>query len=182
MNNLSDRALFDLISDESTRREGFTLLVRQYQQCLYWLIRRLVISHDDADDVLQNTLIRVWKGLPEFRGESKIYSWLYRIAYNEAVSFLRNKRKDLALSADAFANFMSNQLCDDPNVNCSEVEEKLQQALLHLPEKQRMVFSLRYYDEMPYDEMSDILDTSVGALKSSYHLAMKKIEHFLLND
>lgn len=182
MNQHSDKELLDLFNDESTRRQAFELLVKQYQRRLYWLIRRLVINHDDTDDVLQNTLIKIWTGLSQFRGEAQLYSWIYRIAYNESISFLNNRRKDLALTAEAFSNFMSNQICDDPSLDCDETEQKLQQAIMHLPDKQKAVFNLRYFDEMPYETMSEIFGTSVGALKSSYHLAVKKIEHFILND
>lgn len=179
---LSDRELLDLFRDENTRRKAFTLLVKQYQQKVYWVIRRMVVDHDDADDVLQNTLIKVWKGLPFFREDSKLFSWIYRIAYNESVSFLKSKKRDLGLSADAFCDYLENIIDDNKAVSSEEIEARLQKAILCLPEKQRMVFHLRYYDEMPYEEMSEVFGTSVGSLKASFHLAVKKIEKKMLED
>jgi RNA polymerase sigma factor (sigma-70 family) len=182
MNQHSDREILDLFKEESTRRKAFTMLVTQYQKRLYWIIRRMVISHDDTDDVLQNTLIKIWKGLPTFREDSQLFSWIYRIAYNESVTFLKQKKRDLSLSSEAFQNYMGNRFCNDEDISCTEIEEKLHRALQHVPDKQRVVFYLRYYDEMPYERMSEMLGTSVGALKASYHLAMKKIEKMMLED
>lgn len=182
MNPYSDREILDLFQDESTKRKAFAILVEQYQKRLYWVVRKLVIDHDDADDVLQNVFLKIWRGLEHFREDSKLFSWLYRIAMNESISFLKQKKRDLALSRNAFCEFMSNQVRDHRNLSCEEIEEKLQQAILTLPEKQRMVFHLRYYDEMPYEDMSEVFGTSTGALKASYHIAMKKIEKYLMED
>ncbi len=182
MSQPSDQEILDLFRDESTQRQAFTMLVNRYKKRLYWLIRKIVINHDDTDDVLQNTFIKIWKGLPFFREDSGLYSWIYRIAYNESLTFLKNRKKELALASVAFNRYLENQLCDQRNISCSEIEEKLQKALLQLPEKQRIVFHLRYYDELQYDEISRIFGTSIGALKASYHLAMKKIEKYMLED
>ncbi len=142
----------------------------------------MVIDHDDADDVVQNTFIKVWKGLPFFREDAKLFSWIYRIAYNETVSFLKSKKRDLGLSANAFCDHLENIVDDNKSINCEELEVKLQKAILDLPKKQQMVFHLRYYDEMPYEEMSEVLGTSVGSLKASFHIAVKKIEKIMLDD
>ncbi|MFO7723877.1 MAG: sigma-70 family RNA polymerase sigma factor, partial [Bacteroidales bacterium] len=120
MNQHSDREILDLFSNETTRRQAFTMLVNQYQQKLYWLIRRMVISHDDTDDVLQNTLIKIWKGLDSFREDSQLFSWIYRIAYNESVTFLKQKKRDLALTSEAFQQYMGNRFCNDEDISCNE--------------------------------------------------------------
>ncbi len=182
METYSDREILDLFQDESTRRNAFSILVNQYQKRLYWIIRKMVISHDDADDVLQNVLIKAWRGLPNFRENCALFSWLYRIATNESITFLNQKKKNLALSQTAFQEHLANQVHDHVDFSCTEIEEKLQQAILTLPEKQRLVFHLRYFEEMPYEEMSEVLNTSEGALKASYHFAAKKIEKYLLGD
>lgn len=165
-----------------TREKGFTLIVRKYQERLYWHIRRLIIDHDDANDVLQNVFIKVWKNLDSFREDARLYTWLYKIATNESLTFLDNLKRKAAISLSDVESGLSNKLQADPNYDPSKIEWKLQNAILALPEKQRTVFSLRYYDEMPYEEMSRILDTSEGALKASYHHAVKKVEEFLKNN
>ena len=146
------------------------------QQRLYYHVRRMVIDHDDANDTLQNAFIKIWHNVENFRGDSQLFTWLYRIATNEALSFLSAKQKRLAVSIDDMQNTLANQLKSDKYFEGDSIELKLQQAILSLPEKQRVVFNLRYYDEMPYEEMSKVLGTSEGALKASYHIAAKKIE------
>jgi RNA polymerase sigma-70 factor (ECF subfamily) len=148
---------------------------------LYWHIRKIVIDHDDTDDVLQNTFIKIWKGLEGFKGDSQLYTWLYRIATNEALTFLRQKQKQNTTSLHPIEYSLSKSLESDVYFKGDAIQLKLQQAILTLPEKQRIVFNLRYFDEMPYEQMSEVLETSVGALKASYHLAAKKIENHLLN-
>jgi RNA polymerase sigma-70 factor, ECF subfamily len=175
-----DREILDLFQDEKSRNAALTKLIDKYQQRLYWHIRKIVISHDDSDDVLQNTFIRVWKGLANFRGESRLFTWMYRIATNEALSFLRNKQKMQVTSIHPIEYQLGKSLESDPYFTGDAIQLKLQQAILSLPEKQRIVFNLRYYDEMPYEQMSEILETSVGALKASYHIAAKKIEGMLV--
>ena len=161
---------------------AFNQLVQKYQERMYWHIRKIVIDHDDADDVLQNTMIKVWRSLANFRAESELYTWLYRIATNEALTFLKNKKKRTFASWVDVEQKMSETLESDPLFDGDEIQLKLQQAILKLPEKQRIVFNMKYFDEVKYEEMSRILDTSVGALKASYHHAVKKIEAMLSED
>ena len=161
---------------------AFNQLVQKYQERLYWHIRKIVIGHDDTDDVLQNTMIKVWRSLSEFRADSGLYTWLYRIATNEALTFLKQKkRKTFAPWVDVEQR-MSETLESDPWFNGDEIQLKLQKAILKLPEKQRIVFNMKYFDEQKYEEMSVILNTSVGALKASYHHAIKKIKAMLGDD
>lgn len=176
-----DKHILDLYADEKSRNTALGQLISKYQQRLYWHIRKIVISHDDSDDVLQNTFIRVWKGLENFKGESQLYTWLYRIATNEALSHLRQKQKMQISSIHPIEHSLSKNLESDVYFTGDAIQLRLQQAILTLPEKQRLVFNMRYFDEMPYEEMSDVLETSVGALKASYHIAAKKIEDLLVN-
>ncbi|KYP14175.1 sigma-70 family RNA polymerase sigma factor [Flavihumibacter sp. CACIAM 22H1] len=164
-----------------TKERAYTAIVRKYQERLYWHIRRMVVSHEDTNDVLQNVFIRVWNGLENFREDSKLYTWLYRIATNESLSFLEQLKKKSAVSLSDVEDGLANQIKADKDFDARKIEWKLQVAIQKLPEKQRIVFNLRYYDEMPYEEMSKVLDTSEGALKASYHHAVKKIEDYLLN-
>ena len=158
---------------------AFNLLVKRYQEMLYWHIRKIVIDHDDTDDVLQNCFIKIWKALPEFRSDSKLYTWLYRIATNEALTFLKQKKKMSATSLDDLSRGVADLLESDVYFDGNEIQLKLQKAILKLPAKQRIVFNLKYFEEMKYETMAEILDTSVGALKASYHHAVKKIESML---
>ena len=143
-------------------------------------MRRIVIDHDDADDVVQNAFIKVWKNLDNFKEDAQLYTWLYRIATNEALTFLRQKKAHLYVEFDEVASGLSNKLHDDNYFTGDEIQKKLQTAILTLPDKQRIVFNMRYFDEIPYEEMSQVLDTSVGALKASYHHAVKKIEDYMI--
>jgi RNA polymerase sigma-70 factor (ECF subfamily) len=172
----NDKELLSLFREENTRHHAFNIIIRKYQERLYWHVRRIVISHDDADDVIQNTFIRVWNSLEKFHGASKLYTWLYRIATNEALSFLKQHRKKLIIPIDTVENILENSLESDSFFNGDEIQMKLQKAILSLPEKQRLVFNMKYFDVMKYEEMAKILNTSVGALKASYHHAVKKIE------
>jgi len=177
-----DREIVEGATIAGKKEEAFKQLVGKYQERLYWHIRKIVISHEDADDVLQNTLIKVWKSLPDFRSESGLYTWLYRIATNEALTLLKqNKRRILSPSGDQEMR-LSDQLEADPFFDGDEASLKLQRAILKLPEKQRLVFNMKYFDEMKYEEISAILGTSVGALKASYHHAVKKLEISLGED
>lgn len=159
--------------------EGFRLLLRAYQEKLYWHIRRMVIDHEDANDVLQNVFLKVYRSIQQFEGKSKLYTWLYRIATNETLTFLKQKRKRSTVSIGKDEFDLVNTLKADSFFEGSEVMYKLQQAILQLPDKQRLVFNMRYHEEMSYREMSLILDTSVGALKASYHHAVRKIEEYI---
>lgn len=178
-----DKDLLFEFRQPATKEQAFTKIIKKYQEKLYWHIRRMVIEHEDADDVLQNVFIKMWKGLDNFREDSRLYTWLYRIATNECLTFMdQQKRKTAAISLSDTEEALSNKIKADENFDAQKLEWKLQLAIQQLPEKQRMVFNLRYYDEMPYEEMSRILETSEGALKASYHHAAKKIEEFIRNN
>ena len=179
MSDYSDKELLYLFRNSEKRNYAFNLLVRKYQERLYWHIRRIVINHEDANDVLQNTFIKIFKGLDNFREDSKLYTWLYRIATNEAITFLNNKRKKYLLPIVDVENKLVNSLQSDVYFDGDEIQLKLQKAVLSLPKKQRLVFNMKYFEEMKYDEISNILNTSVGSLKASYFHAVKKIEDFL---
>lgn len=179
MQEHSDRELLSLIKNKEQQNYAFNLIVRKYQERLYWHIRKMVIVHDDADDLLQNTFIKAWKGLESFRGESQLFTWLYRIATNEALSFLKEKRRKYLVPIVDVERELSSSLEGDINFYGDDLQLKLQKAVLTLPEKQRLVFNMRYFDEMKYEDIAEILNTSVGALKASYHHAAKKIENFI---
>ncbi len=178
MTNTADEHLLSLLQHAQTAERGFRLLMETYQEQLYWVVRRLVNDHEDANDVLQNCFIKVYRSLHTFEGKSKLYTWLYRIATNEAITFLNQKSRKMTASIESGELPLVNTLQADASVNGDELQAQLQKALEQLPEKQRIVFNMRYFDEMPYEEMSAILDTSVGALKASYHHAVKKIENY----
>ncbi|TAH02382.1 MAG: sigma-70 family RNA polymerase sigma factor [Sphingobacteriales bacterium] len=178
---MQDAELLLQFRDPITKERGFTAIIKKYQEKLYWHIRRMVIDHEDANDVLQNVFVRVWKGLENFREDSQLYTWLYRIATNECLTFLDQKKRKASVSLSDVESGLSNQIKADKHFDANKLEWKLQVAIQQLPEKQRIVFNLRYYDEMPYEEMSRVLETSEGALKASYHHAVKKIEDFILN-
>lgn len=179
MAQLSDEEILKMYREESSRNMALHHLIEKYQQKIYWQIRKIVIDHDDADDVMQNTFIKIWKGLENFKEESQLFTWLYRIATNESLTFLRQKQKQNTISLHPIEYQLSKSLETDVYFVGDDIQKKLQQAILTLPEKQRIVFNMRYYDEMPYEEMSEVLETSVGALKASYHHAAKKIEEYL---
>lgn len=176
-----DKTLLAIYRDPATREKGFTAIIRKYQERLYWHVRRLVLDHDDANDVLQNVFVKVWKNLEGFREDAQLYTWLYKIATNECLTFLEKQKKNTSVSLSDVETGLSNSLKADTQFDPNKLEWKLQRAIMGLPEKQRIVFNLRYYDEMPYEEMSRVLDTSEGALKASYHHAVKKIEEFIKN-
>ncbi|CAN5563642.1 RNA polymerase sigma factor [soil metagenome] len=165
--------------DGNGRHYAFNLLVKKYQQKIYYHIRRIVVDHDDANDLVQNTFIKVWHHLDQFREDSQLYTWLYRIATNESLGFLKQKKKRFFLPLVDVEKELYNKLTHSVSIDGDQLELKLQQAILSLPEKQRLVFNLRYYDEMKYEEMSEVLGTSVGALKASYHHAVNKVEKFI---
>ncbi len=180
--DLTDQELLQQFKNPETQNYAFNLLVRQYQKRLYWHIRKILLDHDDTDDVLQNTFIKVWKNLANFKGDSQLYTWLYRIATNESITFLNSKKKRAGIPLDDVSTFLANTVQSDSYFKGDEIQAKLQKAILTLPDKQRIVFNMRYFDAMKYEEMSDILETSVGALKASYHHAVKKIEHYLTSN
>jgi len=178
MSDYSDKELLTLFKNQEKRNYAFNLIVRKYQEKLYWHIRKIVIKHDDADDILQNTFIKIWKGLDGFREDSKLYTWLYRIATNESLTFLKQKKTKYLLPIVDYENQLKETLESDEHFNGTEIQLKLQKAILGLPEKQRIVFNMKYFEEMKYDDMAQVLNTSVGALKASYHHAVKKIENY----
>ena len=176
MSDYSDKELLTLFKNIEKRNFAFNLIVRKYQVKLYWHIRKIVIKHDDTDDILQNTFIKVWKGLEGFREDSKLYTWLYRIATNESLTYLKQQKTRYLLPLVDYENQLKESLESDEYFNGDEIQQRLHKAILDLPEKQRIVFNMKYFDEMKYDDMAEILKTSVGALKASYHHAVKKIE------
>jgi RNA polymerase sigma factor (sigma-70 family) len=178
---VTDTELLQQFKQTNEQEKAFTAIIKKYQEKIYWHIRRMVISHDDANDVVQNTFIKAWKGLANFREDSQLYTWLYRIATNECLTFLEQKKKKQAVNIDDVYEGLTNSVKADKNFDANQLEWKLQLAIQQLPEKQKLVFNLRYFDEMPYEEMSRILETSEGALKASYHHAAKKIEEFIIN-
>jgi RNA polymerase sigma factor (sigma-70 family) len=175
---LKEDAILELLPVAEKRKEAFDAIVSLYKRRLYSIIRKMVISHDDADDVLQEVFIKVWDNLGNFRGGSQLFTWLYRIATNEALNFLRKQKRTRLFSSDIH-DALIEMLPVEISPDADEVEHKLQKAILQLPDKQRLVFHLRYYEDLPYEEMATITDTSVGALKASYHHAVKKIEDYL---
>ena len=176
---LTDEQLLELI--QLDKESGFRSLMHQYQEQTYWHIRRMVTTHEDADDVVQNTFIKVFKNIDKFKGNSKLYTWIYRIATNESITYLKNRKKRQSESIDDEEYSIENTLVADDYFDGNNAQLVLQKAIIALPEKQKAVFNLRYYEEMPYNDISEILDTSVGALKASYHHAVKKIEEFIKN-
>ncbi len=185
METYDDRQIQQLLSNQDTQRQGFELMVRQYSEQLYWIVRRIVLTHDDANDVLQNCFLKAWNGLGNFHGESKVLTWLSRIAINESLDFLRRNKR---MSTDTLSmpsgdgskagGGMADRLIADSYFDGSEVEAQLQEAIANLPDVQRTVFQLRYFEDMKYSDISQLLGTSEGALKASYHIAVKKISDF----
>ena len=170
------------LGSQDTCRAAFSKVIEHYSQPLYWQIRRIVIDHDDANDVLQNTFIKAWTNIDNFRGDAKLSTWLYKIAINESITFINKNKVQNNISLDEDDSFLVNSLESDAWFDGDAAQIKLQKAIATLPEKQRIVFNMRYYDEMKYEDMSEILGTSVGALKASYHHAVKKLETFFDNN
>lgn len=180
--NPTEEELVHQLNQPNRRAGAFSVIVRTYQERLYWHIRKMVLSHEDANDVLQNTFMKAWNGLDGFRGDSQVSTWLYRIATNETLTFLSNKRMRNQSSIDDVEDALLQSLKADNYFNGNEIQMKLQQAILTLPEKQRLVFNIKYFDDITYDQMEAILGTSVGALKASYHYAVKKIEKYFTDE
>jgi len=181
LTNLTDSELLFQFRNPVTKERSFTVLIKKYQEKLYWHVRRMVVEHEDANDVLQNVFIMVWNGLENFREDSQLYTWLYRIATNECLTYIEQQKKRSSVSLSDVESGLSNKIKADKQFDANRLEWKRQLAIQQLPEKQRIVFNLRYYDEMPYEEMSRVLETSEGALKASYHHAVKKIEDYIKN-
>ncbi len=182
MQLIAEETLIDQLKNPETREKAFVVLLNTHKERLYWHIRRIVLNHDDADDVLQNTFIKVYRNIEGFKGDSKLYSWMYRIATNESLTFIKQRSKKSGITDEEVKARMVENLEADVYFEGTEIQLKLQQALATLPDKQKLVFNMKYYQEMKYEEISEILETSVGALKTSYHLAVKKIEAYIKAD
>lgn len=171
-----DQDILELLFDKNNPSDSFKILFTRYHKKIYWHARRMVIDHDDADDVTQNVFIKIWNGFSSFKQDSKLSTWIFKITVNETLNFIKSKKIKAALSFHDYESVLANKISDDSVFSGTEIERKLQKAILTLPTKQRQVFLLRYYDNMPYETMSEALGTSVGALKASYHHASTKIE------
>lgn len=178
---MEEQEILEQIRHPDTRQAGFSQLVNKYQRPLYALIRRMVVDHDDADDVLQETFIKIWRGIGNFREDARLFTWVYRIATNECLQFLNKKKRRFLLPIKDISNILIDRL-EQGSLSGDAIEAKLQKAILKLPDKQRLVFNMKYYDELTFDQMSEVTGTSVGALKASYHHAVKKVEDFVTND
>lgn len=177
-----EQLIIEKIRHEETRSYGFNLLIREYQEKIYWHVRRMVIDHEDADDLTQDIFIKVWKNLEKFRGESKLYTWVYRIATNECLSFLKKKKRHFFLPIHDVEEELTKKLHQNTEPSGNEVLMKLHTALLKLPDKQRSVFNMKYFEDLKFSDIAEITDTSIGALKASYHHAVKKIEKHITSD
>jgi RNA polymerase sigma-70 factor (ECF subfamily) len=176
---VEDKDLLEKLRNKEFRNYGFNLLVREYQERIYWHIRKMVIDHDEANDLVQEVFIKVWKNLDKFREDAKLYTWVYRIATNECLTYLAKKKRRFFLPIGDVESELSGKIDTAAHITGDEIQLKLQKALLKLPDKQRMVFNMKYFDEMKYEEIAEITTTSVGALKASYHHAVKKIEEII---
>ncbi len=182
LEDFTDKELLEKFRDPKTSNYAFNLIVKKYSKRLYWHVRKIVIDHDDSNDVIQNTFIKVWKNLGEFREDSQLYTWMYRIATNEALSFLKQKKTKFLIPFGDVEHELSNSLTTENHFTGDEIQLKLQKAILTLPQQQRLVFNMKYYDDLKYEEIAEILNLTVGGLKASYHHAVKKIEKYLLEN
>ena len=176
--SINEEEIIKRLHDPQECRQAFSEVIAAYSEPLYWHIRKMVISHDDTNDVLQNTFLKAWSNVESFRGDSKLSSWLYKIAINESITFINREKQRQNISIDDDESFIINSLESDDWFDGDELQKELQKAIATLPEKQRMIFNMKYFDDMKYEDISEILGTSVGALKASYHHAVKKIENF----
>jgi RNA polymerase sigma-70 factor (ECF subfamily) len=176
---LEDKDLLLKIKNPDTRGYGFNMLVRTYQQRVYWHVRKMVIDHDDADDITQEVFIKIHKAIDNFREDSQLFTWIYRIATNECLNFLNKKRRRFFLPIEDIGAQLSAKIDSSDMISGDEIQKKLQKALLQLPDKQRLVFNMKYFEDLSYEDIAQITSTSVGALKASYHHAVKKIEDYL---
>ncbi len=177
--NLTDIEIVELFKTKGKQQEAFRILMTKYKERLYWHIRKIVITHDDTDDALQNSFIKIWQNLESFKGNSALFTWLYRISTNEALTILKKKKRVNQFSISDEDNNYGEYLQSDPYFDGNEIQKKLQQAVARLPHKQKIIFNLKYFEEMKYHEIAEITETSVGSLKASYHHAAKKIEAYL---
>jgi len=179
---VEDKELLKRFKNPESKNFAFNQLVRKYQEKIYWITRKMVIDHDDANDLTQNVFIKVWKNLDKFKGTSQLYTWIYRIATNECLTFLKKKRRRFFVSVTDVENELSNKIDASHHIDGDEIALKLEKAVLTLPDKQRLVFNMKYFEELKYQQIAEITDTSVGSLKASYHHAVKKIEEILSHD
>lgn len=179
---ISETTLVEELKDASTREQAFRSLVSEYKERLYWHIRKIVLNHDDADDVLQNTFIKVFRNIDSFKGDSKLFTWMYRIATNESITYINKRAKKHMISSEELQEQSIERLESDVYFEGNEIQLKLQRAIATLPPKQQLVFNMKYFDDITYEELSEILETSVGGLKSSYHIAVKKITELLKDE
>ncbi|PWH84539.1 RNA polymerase subunit sigma-70 [Algibacter marinivivus] len=179
---IDETQLLEQLKSETNKNQAFKTLLELYKERLYWHIRNIVKSHNDADDVLQNTFIKIFKNIDKFKGDSKLFSWMYRIATNESITFINKKAKRLQISNEEVQQLALNNLTSDVYFEGEAIQLKLQKAIASLPEKQQLVFNMKYFEDIKYKDMSEILETSEGALKASYHIAVKKIEFYLTNN
>ena len=177
-----DQYLISHFKNEESKHYAFNLLVKKYQQKIYWHIRKMVVDHNDADDLTQEVFVKVWKNLSNFREDAALFTWLYRIATNESLNFLKKKRRRFMLPINDVAKELSKKIDNDPLIEGSEIERKLQKVLLTLPDRQRLVFNMKYFEDLPYKEIAKILEVTEGSLKASYHIAVKKIQQLLGDD
>lgn len=177
--NWTDEEIIEKIQDEKAINYGFNLLMDKYQEKVYWIIRRMVIEHEAADDVAQETFVKIWKNIESFKGDSKLYTWIYRIATNEALNYLRKKKRRFFVPIGNIEHELNSTLDTDLYYSGDEIQLKLQKALLKLPEKQRLVFNMKYFEEMKFKDIAEIMEVSIGGLKAQYHHAVKKIEKFI---
>lgn len=177
-----EKQLIASLQSNDSKEQAFRTLVSEYKERLYWHIRRIVISHDDADDVLQNTFIKIFRSIDKFKGDSKLYTWMYRIATNESITFINKKAKRQLVSTEEIQKAAINSLTSDVYFEGNEAQLKLQKAIQQLPDRQQLIFKMKYFDDLTYEELSEILETSVGGLKSSYHIAVKKITAYIKNE
>ncbi|MEN8816124.1 MAG: RNA polymerase sigma factor [Nonlabens sp.] len=182
MNKTTDKEIISLILDDATANQGFRLLVAQNQEQLYWQIRKMVLVHDDADDVLQNVFIKIFRGIKNFNGDSKLSTWMFRIAHNESITFLNRRANKMQLSSQELQDHLIEKLEADVYFTSDEIELALKKALYQLPDRQRQIFNLRYYDDLMFKEIAEILDLTEGAVKSTYHIAAKKVKKYLKED
>lgn len=176
---MEDKEIIELFHLKGKKEEAFRTLVNMYKERLYWHIRKIVLNHDDADDVLQNTFVKIWQGLTEFRYEARLFTWMYRIATNEAINFLNEKKRKVYGNAVEITVMLENTLESDTYFNGDAIQKELQRAVLRLSDRQRLIFNMKYFDDMPYDDIAEILEVAVGTLKATYHNAVKKIEEYL---
>lgn len=174
--DVDDKEILELFHLKKKKEEAFRLLVNKYKEKLYWHVRKIVLNHEDCNDILQNVFVKIWQALNEFRYESKLYTWMYRIATNEAINFLNEKRRKVYGNSSEITDVLENTLESDIWFSGDEIQKELQKAILRLTERQRLIFNMKYFDDMTYEDISEILEVAVGTLKATYHNAVKKIE------